>query len=199
VTTRASRSLAERVRALGTDHTRALALVAAEGQRTAEQTEALMTDHRDTRRILLDVEARQLVMAGTQGEMLKVFRDMADEQAAQRVAIDAIGRRLATTTVTAAEARTKASGAHRLGLQLQARQSLTEEQVKAALDEAAAKSKAIVANPPTGAELRDLQREVLRGAKPLAPRVGYALGLFILAVLAYATAALYSCSPGGLP
>jgi hypothetical protein len=128
MTARRPGSLAERVRAIGADHGRALALVAAEGQRTAEQTEALMTDHRDTRRILQDVEARVLVVAGTQGEMLSVFREMAEEQAAQRKAVEALGRRLATTAVTATEARSKASGAHK---RVDSQESLAKERDEA--------------------------------------------------------------------
>jgi hypothetical protein len=197
MTARRPGSLAERVRAIGADHGRALALVAAEGQRTAEQTEALMTDHRDTRRILQDVEARVLVVAGTQGEMLSVFREMAEEQAAQRKAVEALGRRLATTTVTATEARSKASGAHRIGEEAIRRASLTEEQVKAALDAAAAQSKAIVASPPQGAELADLRREVLKGAMPLGAKLGGAVMLFLIAACVYGAAAFTSCSPGG--
>jgi hypothetical protein len=117
VTTRASRSLAERVRALGTDHTRALALVAAEGQRTAEQTEALMTDHRDTRRILQDVEARVLVVAGTQGEMLSVLGDMAREMTALRAAVTTSNERGLKKDQElerlVKDARSHASGAHK--------------------------------------------------------------------------------------
>lgn len=208
MTTRSPRSLAERVRAIGADHGRALALVAAEGQRTAEQTEALMTDHRDTRRILQDVEARVLVVAGTQGEMLSVMKDMTDEIAAIRAAVTIGSKTDAKLRVGVESAKRKASGAFRFGEEVKRRASQTEEEIRSALaqhqakvqatlDAAAAQSKAIVASPPKGAELADLRREVLKGAMPLGAKLGATFMLFLIAACVYGAAAFTSCSPGG--
>lgn len=113
--------------------------------------------------------------------------------------LDTIGQRLDAVSTILGQTKSKASGAHHKAVQLEARQSKTEEQIRSALDEAAAKSKAIVANPPEGAELDELKKEFLKAAKPHVPRVTWAVVAFILAALGYATAALYSCSPGGLP
>lgn len=207
------RPLTERVRELQHAHDgqhRALALVAQEGQRTTEQTEALMRDHRDTRRIVQDVEARLLVVAGTQGEMLSVLRDMSDELAAIRAAVTVGSKTDAELRAGVESAKRKASGATHKAVALEARQSKTEEQIARALADAAAKYEAAkqetdrriaaaIEKPPVGAELADLQREVLKGAKPLAGKLGLAVMALLIAACVYGAAAFTSCSPGGFP
>jgi hypothetical protein len=180
-----SKPLTDRMRALELDHARqnrALSLVATEGERTAGQTDALIRDQRDTRRIVQDIEARLLVVAGTQGEMLSVMSDMARELSGIRAAVTVGGATDAELRRDVDSARRKASGAHHRAISVEARQSKTEEQIQAALAETAAKYEAakaetdrriaaVVAQPPQGAELVELRSEFVKAAKPWVPRV----------------------------
>lgn len=112
------------------EHTRTLE----ELRRTTEQTEALMSDKRSSDRVLRDTERAVLALdrrvtslAVHHRESLSVMRDMADEMRAQRAALEALGARLASTRTAATEAKTKASGAHKLGLELERRMSQAEQ------------------------------------------------------------------------
>lgn len=194
MTARAPKPLPDRVQHLEiakVQHDRRFAELRADTERSASQAEGAIEDVRlqaarvrviDQR--LVRVEAIVLAMGGQQGEILSVLRDMA--------------REMAETRGTVESARTKASGAHRLGEQALARASLTEEQVKAALDEAAKQALHAKANPPTGDELRELRAEFLKAAKSHVPFVTRALVAVIVAALVVVAAWIHSCSPGGL-
>lgn len=182
------------------EHTRALE----ELRRTTEQTEALITDKRSSDRVLRDTERAVLALdrrvtslAAHYAESLSVMRDMADEMKAQRAALEALGSGLASTRTAASEAKTKASGAHRLALQVDARASKTEAEIKDALDQAAAAAKAIVAAPPAGDELRELRREALGVVRVHLPTIGRAAVLVIVAACVAAASQFNACSPGG--
>jgi chromosome segregation ATPase len=173
-------------------------------RRTTEQTEALITDKRSTDRVLRDTEKAVLALdrrvtslAAHYAESLSVMRDMADEMKAQRAALEALGSGLASTRTAASEAKSKASGAHRLALQAEARASKSEEQIRAELAAARAETDrriaVAVANPPAGDELRELRAEFLKAAKPWAPRLVAGVALVILAALAAAAAYFQSC------
>lgn len=102
-------------------------------RRTTEQTEALITDKRSTDRVLRDTEKavlaldrRVTALAAHYAESLSVMRDMADEMKAQRAAVEALGTNLASTRTAATEAKSKASGAHRLALDHERRLSAAE-------------------------------------------------------------------------
>jgi capsule polysaccharide export protein KpsE/RkpR len=206
-----SKPLTDRMRALELDHARqnrALSLVATEGERTAGQTDALIRDQRDTRRIVQDIEARLLVVAGTQGEMLSVMSDMARELSGIRAAVTVGGATDAELRRDVDSARRKASGAHHRAVSVEARQSKTEEQIARALAEAAAAYEAAKAEtdrriakvleaPPDVAERRALMADMYRSARPWAPKIVGATALLILGVLALGLAAVHSCSPGG--
>jgi multidrug resistance efflux pump len=148
-------------------------------RRTTEQTEALISDKRSSDRVLRDTERAVLALdrrvtslAAHHGETLSVLRDMADELRAQRAAVEALGTGLASTRTAASEARSKASGAHKIAL-------------------------TAAAAPLDAAEARALRAEMyrsFRGHVPTLTRV--AVGVVVV-LLGAAAAWVQSCSPGG--
>lgn len=181
------RSLPEQVQALAVtqaQQSRALRVVEADARRSAQQAEGAIEDVRDLSdvvRILSkkidDTKAAVLVVSGHQQEQLVVLNRMAEA--------------LEELRPTVASARTKASGAHKLAVQLEARLSDVEDDAR---EWAAAM--AVAQAPIDVAERRALMADMYRAARPWAPRVVAATALLILAVLGLGAAAIHSCSGG---